>query len=125
MTRRMAWRLLALQVLLLLVGTQMPGAWRAGLEGSLHAPWGLSSAAHLVLFAGLAWVAFAPLRWSWLRVLLAALVLALLTEGLQFFAIDRHPRLWDVGIDMAGVALGEVIAYFGGHVRRYLALAKH
>lgn len=105
MTDQMARRLLFMLVLLLLVGTQMPGAWRAGLESSLHSPWGLSSWAHLVLFAGMAWLTVGPLAWPWPRVLLAALVLALLTEGLQFFAIDRHPRLIDVGIDMAGTLL--------------------
>jgi len=40
------------------------------------------------------------------RVLLPALALALLTEGLQFLAIDRHPRWIAVGIDMAGVWAG-------------------
>jgi VanZ family protein len=43
-------------------------------------------------------------------VLLAALALALLTEGLQFFAIDRHPRWLDVGIDMGGALLGVALA---------------
>ena len=28
------------------------------------------------------------------------------TEGLQFFANDRHPRWLDVGIDMGGALLG-------------------
>jgi VanZ family protein len=40
-----------------------------------------------------------------LRLVLAVRPLALLTEGLQFFAIDRHPRLIDVGIDLAGTVL--------------------
>jgi hypothetical protein len=35
MTHRFAQRLLLLQALLLLIGTQMPGAWRAGIEGTL------------------------------------------------------------------------------------------
>lgn len=112
-THRFAQRLLLLQALLLLIGTQMPGAWRAGIEGSLHAPFGLSSWAHFVLFAGMAWVANArPLNWPWQRVMLAALGLALLTEGLQFFAIDRHPRMIDVGIDMAGALVGVAIIFF-------------
>jgi hypothetical protein len=38
-----------------------------------------------------------PARW----VLLLALTLALLTEVLQFVAIDRYPRLLDVGIELA------------------------
>ncbi|UUZ76178.1 hypothetical protein LP414_33285 [Polaromonas sp. P1(28)-13] len=40
------------------------------------------------------------------RVVLAALGLALLTEGQQFWAMDRNPRWMDVGIDMAGVLAG-------------------
>lgn len=106
MTGRVARSLLALQVLALLVGTQMPGDWRSEVEHSLHAPSWMSSGAHFVLFAGMALVlAGRPLAWSVQRVLLGALALALLTEGLQFFAIDRHPRLIDVGIDMAGTLL--------------------
>lgn len=112
MTHRFAQRLLLLQLLLLFIGAQMPGAWRAAIEGSLHAPFGLSSWAHFVLFAGMAWVAYSwPLAWSWHRVLLAALGLALLTEGLQFFAIGRHPRMIDVCIDLAG-ALAAVVSIF-------------
>ena len=73
----------------------------------LHAPSVLSSLAHLVLFSGMAAVAAAPpLQWSVRRVFLVALVLAVLTEMLQFLALDRHPRLRDVGIDMTGALLG-------------------
>lgn len=100
------WVLLGLQLLALLVGTQMSGVWRSEVEHSLHVPSWLSSGAHFVLFAGMALVLLVrPLAWPTRRVLLAALALALLTEGLQFFAIDRHPRLIDVGIDMAGTFL--------------------
>ena len=112
MTHRWAWRLLGLQVLLLLIGTQMPGAWRASLESQLHSPWGLSSWAHFFLFAGMAWVAAGPLAWPWPRVIWAALGLALLTEGLQFFALDRHPRWQDVVIDLAGTGLGLLAGHF-------------
>lgn len=110
MAPRVAWRLLGLLVLLLLFGTQMPGSWRAGIEGSLHSPWGLSPWAHLVLFAGMAWTASRHLAWPWSRVLLGALALVLLTEGLQFFAIDRHPRWVDVGIDMTGTLMALALA---------------
>lgn len=111
MSRRCAWSLLALQVLALLIGTQMPGAWRSGVEHSVRAPFALSSLAHFVVFTGMALVlAVRPLAWPTGRVLLLALALALLSEGLQFFAVDRHPRWLDVGIDMAGtlLALGMV-----------------
>ena len=107
MTHRSAWGLLALLVLVLLLGTQMPGAWRGSLEHSLHAPFPLSSLAHFVVFAGMGGLLVArPLAWPVGRVVLAALGLALLTEGLQFWAVDRHPRWVDVGIDMGGVVTG-------------------
>lgn len=106
MSHRLAWSLLVLLVLALLVGTQMPGAWRSGVERSLHAPLPLSSWAHFVLFTGMALVlSVRPLAWPAGRVLLVALALALLSEALQFLAIERHPRWIDVGIDMAGTLL--------------------
>lgn len=110
MSRRLALSLLALQLLALLIGTQMPGAWRSGVERSLHAPFPLASWAHFVVFTGMALVlSVRPLAWPARRVLLTALALALLTEGLQFFAIDRHPRMMDMGIDMAGTLLALVL----------------
>jgi VanZ family protein len=106
MSRRLAWTLLALLVLSLAVGTQIPGALRDGIERRMHAPSALSSWAHFVIFTAMALVlSVRPLAWPGGRVLLLALTLALLTEGLQFFAVDRHPRLADVGIDMAGTLL--------------------
>jgi VanZ family protein len=106
MSHRFSWSLLILLLLALLVGTQMPGAWRNEAVQILHAPSSVSSWAHFVLFFGIALVLLVrPLAWPAQRVLLAALALGLLTEGLQFFAIDRHPRLIDVGIDMAGALL--------------------
>ena len=108
---RAAKRLLLLQVVLLFIGTQIPGAWRTGLEAGLHAPFGLSSWAHFVLFTSMAWVAHsAPMNWSVKRVISTALLFALLTECFQFFAIDRHPRWLDVGIDMGGALLGLALA---------------
>jgi hypothetical protein len=99
--------LLGMQVLALLVGTQMPGAWRSGAEQLLHAPSYVSPLSHFVLFASMAMLLAArPLAWPALRIGLAALALALLTEGLQFLAIDRHPRWLDVGIDLAGALAG-------------------
>lgn len=103
MTDRVARGLVMLQVIFLLVGTQMPGAWRSGAEQTLHAPSWFSSFSHFALFTGMAMVLVVrPFSWPVARIVLAALALALLTEGLQFLAIDRHPRLLDVGIDMAG-----------------------
>ena len=103
--------LLTLQLACLLIGTQMPGTWRDGLQGAMGWGFDLSSWAHFVWFGGMAALAAArPLAWRWQWVLLAALALALLTEGLQFLAIDRHPRWLDVGIDMGGALLGVALA---------------
>lgn len=98
---------MALLLLALLVGTQMPGIWRAAVNQAIAPNWGLSSWAHFVIFAAMAGLAYAqPIAWALPRLLPGALGLALLTEGLQFFAQDRHPRWLDVGIDMAGAAFG-------------------
>ena len=110
MSPRFAWSLFGLHLVALFVGTQMPNAWRNGVEQSLQASFPLSSWAHFAVFCSLSLLLLMrPLACSVRRVLLLALVLALLSEALQFFAVDRHPRLRDVGIDMAGALLAVVI----------------
>ena len=107
MTHRICFSLLGLQLLALLVGTQMPEAWRSGIMHTTHAPPIMSSLGHFVLFAGMSMLlAMRPLVMPAWRIVLLALAVALLTEGLQFFAIDRHPRWIDVGIDLTGAVLG-------------------
>ena len=113
-TNQTAVRLLVVLLVLLLVGTQMPGAWRDWVFRIAHLPWQLTKVAHFVLFAGMAYLARVPpmsrpVRW----IFLAALGLALLTEGLQFFAIARDPSWYDVGIDMAGAATGLLFSRVG------------
>ena len=84
----------------------MPNAWRNGVEQSLHIPFSLSSWAHFMVFLGMSMLLLMhPLAYTARRVMWLALALALMTEALQFFATDRHPRLRDVGIDMAGTLL--------------------
>lgn len=70
----------------------------------MHAPSILSSAAHFITsFLGLALLArLRRLAFGAGRIYIALLGLGLMTEGLQFFAIDRHPRWVAVGIDLAG-----------------------
>ena len=115
MSPRLAWSLFGLHILALIVGTQMPNAWRNGVEQSLHVPFSLSSWAHFVVFCGMSLLLMMrPLAYTARRVILLALVLALMTEALQFFAVDRHPRLIDVGIDMAGTLLAVVIMALRG-----------
>lgn len=118
-SRKTAVSLQCLLLVALLVGTQMPGSWRHAVESSLQGPQGLSSWAHAITFALMAWLARStPLAWSWRRVLLLALALALLTEGLQFFAMDRHPRWIDVAIDMAGTLSGMALDALHRLIRR-------
>ena len=98
-------------LVLLMFGTQMPGAWRDEAFRVTQLPWQLTKAAHFVLFLCMACVARLPLlRWSLARVALAGLGLALLSEGLQFFASSREPSWQDVAIDMAGAATGVLFA---------------
>lgn len=105
--------LLVAQALLLLIGTLMPGMWRDNTVAALGVPGVVSPVAHYVLFCGMAGVAsIAPLRWPLSRLILLGLGLALLSEGLQFLAIDRNPRWLDVGIDMAGVLTAMVMVRF-------------
>lgn len=107
MTYKFATCLLWLFVLLLFIGTQMPNMWRVSIVSGLNIPVGLSSWMHFILFLVMAVVAaMHPLAWRWRRVLFAALGLALITEGLQFFTMDRHSRWLDVGIDMSGTLIG-------------------
>jgi len=55
-----------------------------------------------------------PMAWPVRSIVLMAL--ALVTEGLQFFAINRHPGLGEVVIDMAGLVTGLLLAgYQLGH----------
>ena len=110
-TRKSALALLFVLLVLLVFGTQMPGAWRDEAFRVTQLPWQLTKVAHFVLFAGLACLArVAPLRLSTAHVALAALALALLTEGLQHFASHRDPSWFDVGVDMAGAAVGLLLA---------------
>jgi VanZ family protein len=114
LSRRFASGLLVLLLVLLLVGTQMPGAWREAALNSAGLPGVVGKVAHFVLFAAMALLArVAPLRRPGGQVVAAALGLALLTEGLQFFAIDREPSWRDVGIDMAGAGVGLLLARWG------------
>ena len=99
---------LALSLMALIIGVLLPGYWRDAIEAAL-VPRRLhfSSLMHLLLFAlSAAALCCAPFRWPRSRILISALLLALLTEGLQHFVVGRHPRLRDVGIDLTGAVLG-------------------
>ena len=113
-----ALAVLAVLLVLLLLDTQMPGAWRDEAFRVTQMPWQLSKMAHFVVFAALACVArLPPLAQPLTRVWAAALALGLLTEGLQFFASHRDPSVADVAIDLAGAALGLGLAWAAARFR--------
>ena len=112
MSRNTALGLLVVLLVLLLFGTQMPGALRDEAFRAVRLPWQMNKVAHFVLFTSIACLArVPPLRWSLARVVFTALVLALLTESLQHFASHREPSWFDVGVDLAGAALGVMLAW--------------
>ena len=107
---------LALCAVALFAGTMVPGAWKFAIESSLFPRrFPASALAHFLLFA-LAGVCLgrAPFSLRPLTVLGIALLAALATEGLQHFAVGRHPRLKDVGIDLLGALSGTGLAVWLG-----------
>ena len=111
----LAW---AAAVVLLLIGTTIPGSLKAQIEGQLWNRWPWSSSAHFVLFAVIAALPVYGERRTWpLRALAVAVVLAFLTEGLQHFVAGRHPMLRDGIIDLCGAATGMLAATLWLHRR--------
>jgi VanZ family protein len=101
------WRLFFGLLLLLFVGTLMPGDLKAEVESHFWHALSWSAMAHFVLFAAIASV---PVYGSgqagaWRAVLLAVL-LAATTESLQSLVPGRHPMVRDVLIDLAGALMG-------------------
>jgi hypothetical protein len=108
MSPRSARLALLLLLLVLLFGTLMPGAWKTGAEHRIGGPLALPAVAHVALFAAMAWLLPATRWWRmapWHTPALG-LLLALVTEGLQFLAVDRHPNLAGLVQDMAGTLIG-------------------
>ena len=103
------WTVLALwlAIALLVFGTQMPGAWKDSALDAAGLPWQATKVAHFSMFMVIAWLCRQePLRWTVWYVLGLALLLACVTEVLQFWAKDRQPGMADVAIDMAGAVFG-------------------
>jgi hypothetical protein len=104
-TRRTAWIIFIVLVLLLVAGTTMPSALKAGIEDHMwhQLPW--SKLAHYTLFAmiGLCPVYGTDRAAAW-RIIVVAVGLAALTELLQSLVPGRHPQLQDVLIDLGGTA---------------------
>lgn len=114
---RFAARLFIVALLaVLFLGTLMPGAWKDAATRPFGNGIDLPALAHVAVFAAI--FSLVPLAGFWKvkfwHAPVLGLALALLTEGLQFFAIDRHPNLAGVGQDLVG-------AMIGGAVGRWLA----
>jgi hypothetical protein len=111
MTRKQQLAALAAVILVLLVGTTIPGSLKGEIEGQLWHGWPWSASAHFVLFAIIAAIpVYGEDRWWVVRATTLALSLAVLTEFLQEFAPGRHPMLRDVLIDLAGTATGLIVS---------------
>jgi hypothetical protein len=101
------WPLFTVLVLLLFVGTLMPGSVKAQVESQLWGvvPW--SSVAHFALFAAIAALpVYGSGRGGVLRAVVLALLLATITESMQSMVPGRHPLLRDALIDLAGTFAG-------------------
>ncbi|MCC5888484.1 MAG: VanZ family protein [Gammaproteobacteria bacterium] len=119
-TRHDGWLLRAatlLMVAVLLLGMLLPasaidvlreavmglfGDWVEDAPGPSKAIW-----AHLMLFTATG-LLVGRLRqhFGWGRVLGFLLVLAVMTEAMQFFSPGRHPSLMDVGANLLGISVG-------------------
>ena len=112
MTQARAKLFLTLLTCVLFFGTLMPGSWKAAATPGVRLFVNPAALAHVLLFAAICFVL--PLARIWIarpwHVPALALGLALLTEGLQFFAVDRHPSLAGVAYDLAGGAIGWALA---------------
>ena len=104
-SRRTAWTIFVVLVLLLLAGTTMPSEVKASLENRIwrKVPWG--GLAHYTLFA---LIAMCPVYGGgtsgvW-RAICVGVVLAALTESLQSLVPGRNPQFKDVAIDLGGTA---------------------
>ena len=114
------WRVLsATLVATVVVGKLMPGAWKGLFMEPFHAAGEVSTAAHVLLFAAAALAMRRGYQGAkWWQVLGIALVLAAATESLQHFAIQRHPSLLGVAMDMSGACSGLILATMFRNDRR-------
>ena len=96
----------------LFIGTLMPGQWKQAGTQPFSAWLDLAAASHVVLFALIAFLLPQARFWTLRPWHVPALGLALgaLTEGLQFFAIERHPGLDGLAYDLLGTLIGWSLA---------------
>lgn len=103
-------------VVLLFFGTLMPGGWKEAGIRPFASVIDLAAASHVALFALIAFVLPRARFWTvraW-QVLALSVILAFATEGLQFFAVDRHPSVQGLGWDLLGTFIGWSLGWLVG-----------
>ena len=101
------WPIFTCLVVLLFVGTLMPGSLKAQIESTLwdSMPW--SSLAHFAVFGAMATLSvYGNGRTGVWRAVMIAVFFAGATEFLQALVPGRHPLMRDALIDMAGTMTG-------------------
>jgi hypothetical protein len=106
LNRRTARLALAAVTAAIFIGTLVPGPWKNAVLAPLQTHLDAAAIGHVVLFAVFAFVLRRGLGLTGAAVVAAGLALGLVTEGLQFFAIERHPEWRGVAQDLAGSVLG-------------------
>jgi hypothetical protein len=106
------WRIALLAtIVVLFIGTSMPGSLKASIEGQFWHGWPWSGSAHFGLFALIAAIpAYGEGRWRIVRVMALAVCLAAATEFVQQFVPGRHPLVRDALIDLTGAITGLTFA---------------
>jgi VanZ family protein len=116
---------LAVTAVLSIIAIMLPGnlyteswqvfAYRFGLEDL-----DINSLAHGVIFAALAFIVRLgrPADPIWLHIA-AWLPIAVASEVMQLFTIEREPSLYDLVLDMAGVLVGLALAEAGRQLERF------
>ena len=104
MSRRAAWHLLAMLLMVCLVGALAPLSWYRVLLGTW--PPVFQKACHILVFAFavIPMTRVMPGRVWGVTALLVAFGATI--EALQFLSPERQPSLVDIGIDLAGISLG-------------------
>ena len=99
--------LFAFLLLVLFVGTLMPGHLKSAVENHLFESWPWASMAHFVLFAAIAALPiYGRGHGAFTQPLVLAMLLAGTTELLQTWVPGRHPLWRDVAIDLSGALAG-------------------
>lgn len=110
MSRRWAFAIAGVSVALIFWATLMPVGQKNDLLSVFPVDLHADKVGHFLGFAAFGAALYWTGRVTPTRIMLAAFLLAAVTEGLQIFVAGRVPLATDVLIDTAGALLGLVIA---------------